>query len=352
MAVTKATLRLLAGMRIAINNPVDAATQTLITAWGTAWTEVAAEWDAAINDLVATSTDGAWPSRTKINRAQRARNALKVTRDALNQLVKDLPVTVLQDVPNLTTAAADWQARLTASQLPPVAGTQAELAASFNRVDPRALDAVVKRTTGRVTALSRPLSAQAEQAMKSVLIRGVTIGDNPRTSASIMLDRVQGAFEGGRNRALVIARTEILDAHRAATTAANKANADTLTGWQWVAQLDKRTCPSCWSLHGSTYDVDDAGPHDHQQGRCVGVPVTKTWAQLGFGGLDEPASVLPDARAVFDDLPRADRVAVMGPQRLQLLDRGEIRWADLSRKRTTAGWRDSYAPTPLGALVA
>jgi SPP1 gp7 family putative phage head morphogenesis protein len=251
----------------------------------------------------------------------------------------------------MTADAVQWSNRITASQFPIQAGSPAQIIATFDRVNDAALSAIVRRTTEQVTSLSMPLSAQAEQAMKSVLVRGVAVGENPRTAAARMLDRVEGAFNGGRNRALVIARTEMLDAHRAAAALQDKANASVLAGWEWVAQLDRRTCPSCWAQHGSRHPLDEQGPNDHQQGRCARVPVTKSWRELGFN-IDEPASILPNARQVFDNLPQEHRLAIMGAKRLDLLDSGQIGWSDLSVKRSTAGWRDSYAPASLADLAA
>ncbi|WP_152185343.1 phage minor head protein [Segeticoccus rhizosphaerae] len=346
MAVNRRTLRLIAGMRLSIDTTVDKAVTDLIAAWGTAWNEVAGEWQDALADLVAASTDGKWPSRTQIRRADRARRALAVTRDSLDQLTKDFGVRVVQDLTPLADDAAQWEARLIHSQMPRGAAD----VAAFDRIDQRALEAVVERAAGRVTSLAKPLSRQAEAAMKSTLIRGVAVGDNPRKAASTMLRRVQGQFEGGRNRALVIARTEMLDAHRAAAYAQDQANKATVAQWQWVAQLDRRTCPSCWAKHGTTYPLIEPGPEDHQQGRCARVPVTKSWRDLGFD-IDEPPSLLPDAKATFDGLPEADQVAIMGKARLGLLKAGHVGWDDLTAKRTTTGWRDSWAPRPTRDLL-
>lgn len=349
MAVSRETLLLVDGMRIAINAPVDAAARRVIDAWARAWTEVAREWDDAIRDLVDASKDGRWPSRMQVARAQRARAVLAHTRDMLDDLAKSLPVTVVQDVPHLAGVAAKWQARLMASQLPPQAGGATELVTRFQRVGADQVDQIVTRTTRRVTSKARPLSAQADAAMRSALIRGVAVGDNPRRAAADMLARVQGAFNGGRNRALVIARTEILDAYRRAAAANDKANSDVLAGWQWVADLGPRTCPSCFAMHGSMHPIDEPGPSDHQQGRCVRVPVTKPWKDLGLDVV-EPASVLTDGRAVFDAMPEVDQLAVMGRDRLDLLRSGRIGWDDLAMRRRTPGWRDSWAPTPIQAL--
>lgn len=350
MAVTQHTLQLAAGMRVQIDATVDAAAADIVRAWATAWDEVAFEWAAALADLVANTTGGHWPTRTKVLRAERARRALQVTESALDAAAAAAQARVLQVVPTLTASAADWSARIVASQLP-TATPASGVGVAFNRVDAHALDAIVRRTTEQVTALHYPLARDATRQMKATLVRGVAVGDNPRRAASLMMQRTEGVFNGGRNRALVIARTEMLDAHRAASREQDRANPDVLAGWQWVASLDRRCCPSCWAKHGTTYPVDDPGPLDHQQGRCTGVPVTRSWADLGFDGMDEPPSVLADSETTFKGLPEADQVAIMGRGRLDALTSGRASWSDLSTRRVTDGWRDSYAPTPLHALA-
>lgn len=349
MAVTPETLRLVDGMRVQIDATVDAAAADIIRAWAIAWDEVAGEWQAALEDLVANTSGAHWPTRGKVLRAERARRALQVTEDALDAVVAQSEARVLQAVPTLTTSAADWSARIVASQLPAL--IPGEFAVAFNRVDPDAVAAIVKRTTEQVHALHYPLQKDAVREMKRTLVRGVALGDNPRRAAGIMLDRTEGAFNGGRNRALVIARTEMLDAHRAASREQDRANDDVLAGWQWVSSLDRRCCPSCWAKHGTTYSLEEPGPLDHQQGRCTGVPVTRSWADLGFD-IDEPPSVLADGETTFKGLPEADQLAIMGRGRLDALTSGRASWSDLSTRRSTDGWRDSYAPTPLHRLAS
>ena len=351
MAINRETLRLLDGMRIDMLAPVDAATQDLVRAWGVAWNELAADWDTALTDLAASSKGGAWPTRAQIRKAKRVQAALAATREALMDLSRDLPVRVTQALPTMTEQAADWSRRLTASQYPAQAGPTAQVAASFERVDPRALDAIVRRTTEQVTALSRPLSAQAEAAMRSTLIRGIALGDNPRDAARTMLSRVEGGFNGGRTRALVIARTEMISAHREAAWAQDQAATDVLAGWTWTCALDRRACPACLAMHGTVHPVADPGPLGHQQCRCSRTPKAKSWRDLGFD-IDEPADIFPDARSWFEDLPEGSQLDIMGKARLDLLKSGSVTWDDLATRRTSAGWRDSFAPTSVKDLAA
>lgn len=243
MSVTTETLRILSSMRVELSARVDAETRALTKAWFRAWNEVAPEWEAALADLVAASRDGEWPTRAQISRAKRAIRALEATQNAIADLADSENLRITAELPKLTKAARRWEADLLRSQLPSdIPAGHVLLGVDFDRVSDRAIDAIVRRSTRRVTSLTRPLSADATAAMKSTLIRGVALGENPNRAASRMIARVRGDFEGGLARAKVIARTEMLDAHREASRAQDKANADVLTGWQWVAQLDKRTC--------------------------------------------------------------------------------------------------------------
>lgn len=354
MSVTEETLRLLDGMRLQVAAHVDGATQDLTIAWARAWNEVAAEWEAAVADLIAVSKDGQWPSAGKVRRARRALRARDATRELLDELQGIIPVRVLQDAEPLLEDVARWQRELAASQYPAQAGGTLQVAAGFDRVDKDAVRAIVDKVSGDVVSRARPLSAQADAAMRSTLVKGVTVGDHPEAAAREMVTRVRGAFDGGLNRAKVIARTELLDAHRAASRAQQDrlAQAGTVTGWQWIATLDRRTCPSCLAMHGTQHPPSVAGPLDHQQGRCDRLPVTASWKDLGFPDIEEPPPVIPDAQAWFDGLPQAERAAIMGDKRLALLDAGEITWADLASRRETNGWRPSYAPTSVRDLQA
>lgn len=348
MSVTDDTLQLLAEMRVSIDATVDAATRDLTKAWANAWDDLSREWQVAVGDLVAQSVDGRWPSRAAIYRAERVLAALDATQDALNALAANAGIRITSTLVDITSEAALWQARLTSTQLP-APGT-AGVALSFNRVDPLALEAIVHRTSGQITSTLLPLSGQATAAMNSALIRGVALGNNPRHAAREMLRRTESGFNGGLTRALNVARTEMLDAHRAAAYAQDQANRDLLRGWAWSASLDARTCPSCLAMDGAEFPTDIPGPNDHQQGRCARLPLTRTWADLGFTGIDEPPSVVPNAEEWFAGLTRDEQLQIMGPTRLELLDTGKAQWSDLASKTTSTGWRDSYKPTSVRAL--
>jgi len=261
-------------------------------------------------------------------------------------------VIVAHGVAPIVAATAAAEPMVCASQLP--AAVEGEAAAQFaGRISPSVLDAIVTRTGQQVTSSARPLSADATDAMNRALVRGVAVGANPNVVARDMLARVEGAFNGGLTRAITIARTEILDAYRDTSRYTHTANADVLDGWVWMATVTgrsaTRTCPGCWAMHGRVFPTWQAGPLDHQQGRCARLPKAKPWRELGID-LDEPDDLIPDARVLFDSLPEADQVAILGRTRLNLLRSKAIAWDDLAVRRDNPGWRPSYVPTPVRDL--
>jgi SPP1 gp7 family putative phage head morphogenesis protein len=346
VAITSETLRIVDRIRKDLTKMTDAQTYALVKAWAEAWDVLAPAFTDALLELMAGAEDG-MVARSVVARSTRLRDALQSTRAVLDELAAQTDGLVSNDVSTAVLDAVDSHAALINSQLP---ANTASVGVSFTRTSPEALAAIVERTTQRIHNNTRPLPADVERIMKRELIRGVAVGDNPRVTARRIVGQAERHFNGGLTRALTIARTETLDAHRAATQASEKANKTILAEWEWHAALNARTCPSCWAKHGTRHPLDEAGPNDHQNGRCARVTVTKTWKELGFD-IEEPASVTPDAETAFNNLTPDTQKRIMGAQRLELLQSGQIGWQDLSTKNTTAGWRDSYTATPVRDLI-
>lgn len=347
MAVTAETLRIVSQLRRDLDTMTSAQTLALTKAWVEAWDVLMPEFQAALVELIGAG-DGPVSYKT-VAANIRLRDALRHTREILDELAAHVNSVVVNDVSQAVLDAVDQHAALVGSQLPP---NTAGAGVSFTRVPADAMVAIVERTTEMIHAATRPLPADVERIMKRELIRGITVGANPTKTAARIVQQAEGRFNGGLTRALTIARTETLDAHRAATQASEKANKDILLEWEWHASLSARTCPSCWAKHGTRHPLDEDGPNDHQNGRCTRVTITKSWADLGFKDILEPEPVRQDAEAVFNSLTPETQRAIMGPERLKLLQDGDIKWADLSTKKVTDGWRDSYTATPLKDLKA
>lgn len=345
MAITQATLREVARLRRQLSTLTDAQTVALTRAWVDAWDVLLPEFEIALTQLIAGAAGGKVPASV-VARNVRLQSALRTARAYLEELTPRAAHIITQDLSSAVLDAAEGHVALMQTQMPP---GSVGLTVNFNRVPTEALTAIVERTTQQIHSDFLPLTGFMEKRMKQALVRGIAVGDNPRTTAARILRDTERNFNGGLSRALNISRTETLDAHRAAGKATEKANRDVLAEWEWHANLDRRTCPSCLSKHGQRFPLEENGPEDHQQGRCARVPVTKTWRELGFD-IDEPASVTPDSRQWFDTLTPETQREIMGPARLKLLQDGDITWADLSKKQSNSGWRDSYNVTPLKDL--
>ncbi|MCW2132894.1 phage head morphogenesis protein [Arthrobacter sp. VKM Ac-2550] len=346
MAVTEKTLALIDARRIELGRVIDGQTLALITAWIDAWDTLAPEFSDALTDLLADAKDGTVTGH-QVSRNQRLRAALALAVDRLDELADMTSVTVQADVQRTMLDAAASQIQVIQSQLP--AAHQVATLPTFSRVSDATMDAMVLRTTERIHSLTRPLSDDSIMVMRRNLVRGIAVGDNPRTTARRIMRQTENDFNGGLQRAMTIARTETLDAHRAATKAADEANKDVTAGWLWGATLSARTCPACLAMHGQEFPVEQAGPEGHQNCRCDRIPKTKTWRELGFD-IDEPEPIIRDSREWFDGLTPDSQLTIMGPERLRMLNDGSITWDDLAKTRHTEGWRDSIVPVSVQDL--
>ncbi|MFI7608910.1 phage minor head protein [Micromonospora sp. NPDC049366] len=351
MAVTRRTLWLLRALRVEVGDHTDEAVRALTAAWVQAWDLLDAEWHAAMADVVAlyAATDR-WPAPWQLARIDRLAAAQQQTATALAALAATTNTTVGAGAVEVIAATAAAEPAIMASQLP------ARLAAAAldtytARITPTVLETIASRARAQIHADTWPLTDDAVQAMRRALVAGVATGAHPTEAARSMVRQVEGAFNGGLGRALNIARTEMLDAYRDTSAAVHAANADVLDGWTWVATLDRRTCPSCWGMHGTHHPLTQPGPWDHHQGRCARMPKVKSWVELGIPDV-EGEDLTPDAEKVFAALPRDEQLAVMGPGRLALLTAGRINFSDLAARRDSLAWRPSYVPRPVRDLEA
>lgn len=339
MAWTQTSTSISDQIRAQTNNIADAHLRQQVQAWARAWDDLAPDLESAINELVLQAGDDR-VRRRDVLRSKRLQRSLETIQDELARLVDDSGQYVIDRLGDVVEHTGAMQERLIASQLPP--SEQATLNA-WSRVSPDEIAAIVTRTTEQITKASYPLSDEAVASMRRELVRGIATGTNPRTVASRMVARTEGTFNGGLSRALTIARTEMLDAQRAAARLSEEANSDVLAGWVWLASLSARTCPACWGMNGTVHDTTESGPDGHQNCRCTRGPKTKTWKDLGFD-IPEPPSLLPDADEAFAQLPVADQRAILGPKRHEAWKAGEFPRDQWATRRTNPGWRDSVVP--------
>ena len=184
-----------------------------------------------------------------------------------------------------------------------------------------------------------------KKAAQDAISYGIGRGQSPRVVArefrkvaSVPLDR-----------ALTISRTEMHRAYRSASLDVYRANSDVVAGWEWIAQLDDRTCPACAAMNGQIQSLY-VDPTMHINCRCALVPKTKSWKELGFDGIEEPERLT--AKEMFDALDASTQRSILGPGRYDLYKSGKIGLDDMVTVRKSAKWGDTVASTPLKDLVA
>ncbi len=343
MAVTARTLRLAREVRKILTGLLDSLTRTLTAGWAKAWDRLAGRFAVAVKGLLATN-GGKWPSRRQVNQSPELNDVLAAAAAEHDELVDLLRTRGSAAATKAARAASAAQSGLIDSQLP--SGHNLRV----GQVSDGALDAIANRTARRITTLSGHITRDVIAAIRDELVRGIRSGDSPEEVARLILSRAEARWSGGLGRAATIAHTEVADSFRQASMIAQLAARDVLRGWTWICQLRPNSCGACWAMHGSEHPLDEPGPDDHPNGKCTRGPLTKTWKELGFDFPETP-SLLPDAQTAFAALSRSQQLAVMGPTRLDLLDRGEISWADLATRRENPGWRPSITTTPVRDLI-
>ena len=114
------------------------------------------------------------------------------------------------------------------------------------------------------------LTASLQQSITRSLMDSMDEGDSAYVTASNIMD----ATGMERNRAMLIARTETMNAYRDAST--DQYRKYGVQSVKWLSASDDRTCDECLSLDGQIFDIDEI-PDVHSgtniQCRCVQLPV-------------------------------------------------------------------------------
>jgi hypothetical protein len=337
--VTARTIRLMRALVVDLDAVIDRPLTELARAYGLAWDTVSGQLLAALPEVADEPI-----TRARVERSSRIASALQVIADQLDGLAAQSAVAISDAAGQVTSISVAAQAAIAGSQLPaagyPLVGVNADV-----------IGTIVARTSQQITARTRPLSQAGQIAVRQALVQGAAASDNPAKVARNMVKLARaGAVDLPMARATAIARTELLDASRAATQAWERSNASSLQGWEWLSSRSATTCPSCWAMDGTLHELTEQGPDDHPNGRCTRMVRTKTWRELGIE-LDEPAGLTRlSAEDHFRTLPAATQQRIMGAARLKALDDGAP-WSSLSVEKHNVDWRRSFAVRPVRDLA-
>lgn len=347
----------LEGGKVTVGRHVDAVTARSVDAYVAAWVSVR-------DDLVRAAAEAARKAEATgdVRSPAAYRTArLQRTLDELTAQLQRLGMATGVEVTNVVAPVM---------QVPQQVLRELEVAGApaLNRAPAGELSAIIRRQQEAIASRYLVLSVEAEASLRDALLRGVARGSGTDVvardmvrqaqagaaarlgigsaaelegAAASIVAEVRGAFAGGMQRAQVLARTELIDASRVATTASYLANPEVVQGWEWMATLDPRTCPACWGMHGQVF-APDVFQEGHQQCRCTQSPLL-TGERPGQGGLQ-------DRDAAFRQLSHAEQLQVLGPQRLQAYEAGVSLDAMAQRRDANGAWRASYGVTPVAQL--
>lgn len=110
-----------------------------------------------------------------------------------------------------------------------------------------------------------------------------------------IVGRVRGVMNISKRSAKTLVHTSAQSVANSAREKIFEDNSDVMSGKEWSAALDRRTCPSCGVRDGKRWTIDNKPidhaipytiPPQHFQCRCSMIPVLKTWKELGIN-MDE-----------------------------------------------------------------
>ena len=110
-----------------------------------------------------------------------------------------------------------------------------------------------------------------------------------------IIKRVRGVLDLSKRNAETLVQTSVQSVANATREKIFADNNDIMSGKEWSAALDRRTCPTCGALDGKRWTTDGKPisnsmvyqiPPKHFRCRCSMIPVLKTWKELGIN-MDE-----------------------------------------------------------------
>jgi hypothetical protein len=217
-----------------------------------------------------------------------------------------------------------------------------------------------------------------KEGLRETINSGVLQGEGYRQLARRALSDSFGLL---KHEAITLTRTYVQSANVAAQQAVYAANADIVKKWEWCATLEsgyqqtgRGTCIRCAALDGQQFELGK-GPDCplHPRCRCIALPVTASWRDLGINADDLKEAARPYTKRPDKSIDAGGRRDIIehgfhdsdygtwfakqsnvfqenavGPRRAAMLRAGKVKFHDLvdgqGRLRTLAnlGWEEFH----------
>lgn len=152
-----------------------------------------------------------------------------------------------------------------------------------------------------------------------IILSAVANGRNPNETASLITQYFVTS-QSPLQDAIRLARTTQLYSMREGTRQVYAANG--ITEWLWSAAIgDIRTCIACIFMDGTIHPVSEL-LNDHHNGRCAPIPITPTWASLGYTSGEDLFFQTGEEWFLLQDTQTQEQL--LGNQLYQAWDSGRI----------------------------
>lgn len=327
------TERLTASQRRELIRRERATQRLLITEYGHAFRNIQQEL-RALDDLIATALGKGEDAGRWLARQHQLEEWLASAHDQLARFVLTADQHIRSLAEHATVQARGDAPALIRAALGP-APAHVETAVVFAAPPPEVVATIVRNTgEGRpLTDLLERAASEGAGNARRTLIQGVLRGKGPRQLARAL----RPALAVTPQRALLIARTEMIRAYRQTTQATYQANRSVVQAWSWQCTFDNRTCAACWAMSGEVFPVTQS-LDSHPGCRCTMVPQTASWQDLGFEGVPDSRPPIRKGTDVFDALPSTDQRIILGPAKYEAYQSGQITLKDLVHETRSPVW--------------
>lgn len=346
-----------AQFRRAVLNNERAAASEMVRRYGEVWQAIKAELATLESDIKAARKMGQQVDVSWLLRERRLESLRLQVEDQMRRFGAYAEQSITAQKTAATELAQDHAEQMVRAAMGPMpdnAPTVVRAAVGWNRLSTGAVQEMVAamQEAHSLRELLDELGTEASEAAQKTLIEGIALGRGPRETAREL--RKQMGL--GLQRALRISRTETMRSYREATRASYQENSDLVEGWVWRASLDGRTCPMCWAMHGTRHRLNEK-LDDHPNGRCISVPITPTWAELGkrlgvdFGDIPEREVRFPSGIDAFARASEDVQRSVLGGPAYRAFADGRVTLADFVARRNSKRWGTTRYAKSLKAIL-